>query len=115
MMRINFDTLRRAWKPAFSRKVALASGVVVVGAVGLAAMESRSGLIGTPDPAACCTSAVATGDAMISPAIGADKDFFEVPSSPPSIMFLLGNNRSMQEFPTYLPEPKTPSAPIPTA
>ena len=55
MMRINFNTLRRAWKPA-SRKVALASGVVVVGAMGLAAMESRSGLIGTPDPAACCTS-----------------------------------------------------------
>lgn len=111
-MRINFDTLRRVWTHSFPRKVALASGVVVVGAAGLAAMESYSGLLGTPDPAACCTGAVATGESMLSPAIGADKDFFEVPSSPPSVMFLLGNNRSMQDFSTYLPEPKVPTAPI---
>ncbi|EPX57795.1 hypothetical protein D187_004674 [Cystobacter fuscus DSM 2262] len=110
MMRINFDTLRRAWKQSFSRRMGLASGVVVVGAAGLAAMESRSGSIDTPAKAACCSSAVAVGDAMISPAIGADKDFFEVPSSPPSAMFLLGNNESMQDFPTgqYLPEAFTP-------
>ncbi|OJH42137.1 hypothetical protein [Cystobacter ferrugineus] len=98
MMRINFDTLRRAWKSSFSRKVALASGAVVVGATGLAALESRSGLLGTPADAACCTGAVATGDSMISPPQGADKDFFELPSSPPSVFFLLGTNRSMQEF-----------------
>jgi type IV pilus assembly protein PilY1 len=106
MMRINFDTLRRAWKKSYPRKVALASGVVVVGAAGLAALESRSGSIAEPDKAACCSSAVAVGDAMISPAIGADKDFFEVPSSPPSTFFLLGNNESMQDFPDghWLPE-----------
>ncbi|WNG14526.1 hypothetical protein [Cystobacter fuscus] len=109
MMRINFDTLRRAWKHSFSRRMALASGVVVVGAAGLAAMESRSGSIDTPPKGACCSSAVAVGDTMISPAIGADKDFFEIPSSPPSAMFLLGNNESMQDYPTehLLPEDYT--------
>ncbi|MFY0582857.1 hypothetical protein ACN28S_58965 [Cystobacter fuscus] len=34
---------------------------------------------------------------------------------PANVLFLLDNQRSMQNFPTYLPEPKTPSAPIPTA
>ena len=121
MMRINFDTLRRAWKHPFARKMALASGVVVVGAAGLAAMESRSVLLYKPPPAACCTSAISTGESAISPAIGADKDFFEVPSSPPSVFFLMGTNRSMQEYATdpatiaympkgYLPEDVSPTA-----
>ncbi|QRK12886.1 hypothetical protein JQX13_24350 [Archangium violaceum] len=108
MMRINFDTMRNALRRPFVRRVSMAAGVVAAGAVGLLAVESRSGAVPKPDKAMCCTSAVAIGDAMISPAVGGDKDFFEVPASPPSAMFLLGNNESMQDFPEFLPEAFTP-------
>ncbi|WNG44400.1 hypothetical protein F0U60_09970 [Archangium minus] len=116
MMRINFDTMRHALRRPFIRRVGLAAGVVVAGGVGLLAVESRSGAVPLPDKAACCSSAVAVGDTMISPAVGGDKDFFEVPASPPSAMFLLGSNESMQDFPVYLPEAFTPGfEPPPTA
>ncbi|PTL82257.1 hypothetical protein [Vitiosangium sp. GDMCC 1.1324] len=115
MMHIDFDTMRRALRKPFNRRVGLAAGVVVAGAVGLLALESRSGSVPMPDKAACCSSAVAIGDAMMSPAVGGDKDFFEVPSSPPSAMFLLGNNESMMDYPQYLPEAFTPGYDPPPA
>jgi len=108
MMRIDFDTMRRALRKPLVRGVGVAAGVVVAGAAGLLARESRSGEVDMPPKAACCTSALAIGDAMINPSQGGDKDFFEVPSSPPSAMFLLGNNESMQDYPQDLPEVATP-------
>jgi type IV pilus assembly protein PilY1 len=74
----------------------------------LLALEGRSGSVPTPDKAACCSSALSIGDSMMSPAVGGDKDFFEVPSSPPSAIFLVGNNESMLDFPQMLPEAFTP-------
>ncbi|HEX8441576.1 hypothetical protein, partial [Archangium sp.] len=104
MMRIDFDAMRRTLGKPLARRVGLAAGVVIAGAVGLLAVPSLSGNVPMPDRAACCTGAVAVGDTMISPATGGDKDFFEVPSTPPSAIFLVGNNESMQEFPEFLPE-----------
>ncbi len=103
-MRIDFDAMRRTLGKPLARRVGLAAGVVVAGAVGLLAVPSLSGNVPMPDRAACCTGAVAVGDTMISPAMGGDKDFFEVPSAPPSAIFLVGNNESMQDFPEPLPE-----------
>jgi len=117
MMRIDFDTMRRTLRKPLFRGVGVAAGVVVAGAVGLLARDSLSGEVDVPAKAACCTSALAIGDAMINPSQGGDKDFFEVPSSPPSAMFLLGNNESMQDYPVFLPEVFTPGfypAPGPT-
>ncbi|HSP81693.1 MAG TPA: hypothetical protein VLQ93_24450, partial [Myxococcaceae bacterium] len=79
--------------------------------MGLLALPGISGNVPLPDRAACCTGAVAVGDSMISPSNGGDKDFFEVPSSPPSAVFLLGNNESMMDFPEYLPEVGDTSVP----
>ncbi len=108
MMRIDFETMRRTLRKPLVRGAGAVAGVVVAGAVGLLAQESRSGVVPKPDKAACCSSALAVGDSMMTPSVGADKDFFEVPSSPPSVMFLLGNNESMLDFPEYLPEVFTP-------
>jgi type IV pilus assembly protein PilY1 len=108
MMRIDFDTMRRTLRKPLVRGVGVAAGVVVAGAVGLLARESRSGDVPKPAMAACCSSALAIGDSMMTPSVGADKDFFEIPSSPPSAIFLLGNNESMLDFPEYLPEAFTP-------
>ncbi|MFY0564404.1 hypothetical protein ACN28E_11185 [Archangium lansingense] len=108
MMRIDFDTMRRTLRKPLVRGVGAVAGVVVAGAVGLVAQESRSGAVPTPAKAACCSSALAIGDSMMTPSVGADKDFFEVPSSPPSAIFLLGNNESMLDFPEFLPEVSTP-------
>ncbi|MGZ3457558.1 MAG: hypothetical protein ACXU86_03535, partial [Archangium sp.] len=98
----------RALRRSFDRRVGVAAGVVVAGAVGLLALESRSSSVPEPAKAACCSSALAVGDSMISPAVGGDKDFFEVPSSPPSAIFLIGNNESMQDYTQFLPEAYTP-------
>ena len=108
MMRINIDTLRRALRSPFQRKLALASGLVVGGAVGLFALDSQSGSLELPSKAACCSGALAVGDAKISPPEGADKEFFEVKGTPAAVMFLVGNNESMQDFPVPLPEDFTP-------
>ncbi len=103
-MRIDFDAMRRTLSRPWARRVGVAAGVVVAGAVGLLAHPSLSGNVPLPERAACCTGAISVGDTMISPAVGGDKDFFEVPSSPPSAIFLVGSNESMQDFPQWLPE-----------
>jgi len=103
-MRIDFEAMRRTLSRPWARRVGVAAGVVVAGAVGLLAHPSLSGNVPLPERAACCTGAVSVGDTMISPAVGGDKDFFEVPSSPPSAIFLVGSNESMQDFPQWLPE-----------
>ncbi len=103
-MRIDIETMRRTLGKPLARRVGLAAGVVVAGAVGLLALPSRSGNVPLPDTAACCTGAVTVGDTMMSPATGADKDFFEVPSSPANVVFMMGNNESMLDYPQWLPE-----------
>ncbi|WP_434387193.1 hypothetical protein [Melittangium boletus] len=113
MMRINIETLRRALRSPFQRRVALASGLVMGGAVGLVALESQSDSLPLPTKAACCTSALSVGEAKVSPPDGADKDFFEVKGTPAAVMFLVGNNESMQDYPQYLPEVYDTSAPPP--
>ncbi len=103
-MRIDFDAMRRTLGRPWARRGALAAGVVVAGAVGLLAHPSFSGNVPMPERAACCTGALAVGDTMISPAVGGDKDFFEVPSSPPNAIFVVGSNESMQDYAQFLPE-----------
>ncbi len=94
-MRIDFDNVRR-WGRL---------GLVLAGAgAGLLALPGLSGSVPLPELAACCTGAAALGDTMINASGGGDKDFFEVPSSPPGALFLLGNNASMQDYPEFLPE-----------
>ncbi|NMO22820.1 hypothetical protein HPC49_43140 [Pyxidicoccus fallax] len=86
------------------RRAALAgslAGATVLFTAGLAI----SGAMDPPPRAACCTGPVALGDAMLRSASGGDKDFFEARTPPPSAIFLLGNNASMQDFHTSLPEP----------
>jgi type IV pilus assembly protein PilY1 len=73
-------------------------------AVLLTAGLALSGAIPTPPRAACCTGPLAVGDAMVNTSSGADKDFFESQSGPPNAMFLLGNNQSMQNYNTPLPQ-----------
>ncbi|HEX8820970.1 MAG TPA: hypothetical protein VF794_13665, partial [Archangium sp.] len=80
MMRIDFDAVRRRLGTPLARRVGVTAGVLVAGAMGLWALPGRSGNVPLPDKAACCTGAVSVGDTMISPAVGGDKDFFEVPS-----------------------------------
>ncbi|HZH77236.1 MAG TPA: hypothetical protein VEY88_14495 [Archangium sp.] len=104
MMRIDFDAMRRTLGRPWARRGAVAVGVVVAGAVGLLAHPSFSGNVPMPERAACCTGALAVGDTMISPAVGGDKDFFEVPSSPPNAIFVVGSNESMQDYAQFLPE-----------
>jgi type IV pilus assembly protein PilY1 len=103
-MRIDFDAVGRARTRWFTRRVGLAAGLVVAGAAGLLALPGRSGSVPVPGKAACCTGAAALGDTMINASGGGDKEFFEVPGSPPGAIFLLGNNASMQEYTEYLPE-----------
>ncbi|HLM43871.1 MAG TPA: hypothetical protein VK458_08375, partial [Myxococcaceae bacterium] len=91
-MRIDFNAVKR-W-----------AGVLGVGAAGLLALTGRSGSVPLPEKAACCTGAAALGDTMINASGGGDKDFFEVPSSPPGALFLVGNNASMQDYAEFLPE-----------
>ena len=64
MMRIDFDKLRHSLRKMLTPRGALAAGVVVSGAVGLVALESRSGAVPEPAKAACCSSAVTIGDSM---------------------------------------------------
>ncbi len=91
-MRIDFNAVKR-W-----------AGVLGVGAAGLLALTGRSGSVPLPEKAACCTGAAALGDTMINASGGGDKDFFEVPSSPPGALFLVGNTASMQDYTRFLPE-----------
>ncbi|QSQ20085.1 hypothetical protein JY651_33080 [Pyxidicoccus parkwayensis] len=84
------------------RRVAL---VGTMAAVLLTAGLAISGAVTPPPRAACCTGPVAMGDAMLQTPSGADKDFFEARTRPPAAIFLLGNNASMQDFHTPLPEP----------
>ncbi|QRN95708.1 hypothetical protein JRI60_42770 [Archangium violaceum] len=114
MMRIDFDTIRRTLQRPWGRRLGLAAGVVVAGGVGFLALESRSGSVPLPELAACCTGGASMGDSMMSPAVGGDKDFFEIPSSPPSAIFLLGNNDSMQDFVDFLPEVNGDAGAVPT-
>ncbi|HEX8823819.1 MAG TPA: hypothetical protein VF794_28120 [Archangium sp.] len=93
-MRIDFDTVRR-WRRL---------GLLLAGAgAGLLALPGHSGSVPVPELAACCSGAAALGDTMINASGGGDKDFFEVPSSPPSAIFLIGDSESMLDFPEYLP------------
>ena len=73
-------------------------------AVLLTAGLALSGAIPTPPRAACCTGPLAVGDSMVNTSSGADKDFFESTGGPPNAIFLLGNNASMQNFNTPLPQ-----------
>jgi type IV pilus assembly protein PilY1 len=92
-MRIDFDAVGSAGRR-----------LLVVGAVGLLASPGHSGSVPVPGMAACCTGAATLGDTMINASGGGDKEFFEVPSTPPGAIFLLGNNASMQDYTRYLPE-----------
>ncbi|PTL76387.1 PilC/PilY family type IV pilus protein [Vitiosangium sp. GDMCC 1.1324] len=103
-MRIDFNAKRHTRERWSNRRVGLAAGLVVAGAVGLLALPGRSGSVPVPEKAACCTGAASLGDTMIHASGGGDKDFFEVPSVPPGAIFLLGNNESMQDYAEYLPE-----------
>jgi len=77
------------------------AGAAVLFTAGLAISEAMD----PPPRAACCTGPLAMGDAMLQPPSGADKDFFEAKTRPPAAIFLLGNNATMQDFHTPLPEP----------
>ncbi|HZI14855.1 MAG TPA: hypothetical protein VE153_31085 [Myxococcus sp.] len=89
------------------RRTAVLAGAAVLFTAGLA----LSGVMAPPPLAACCTAPLAMGDAMLQPASGGDKDFFEAQTTPPSAIFLLGNNASMQDFHTPLPEPESADSP----
>lgn len=90
-----------------SRRRAALAGVVAGAAVLLTTGLAVSGAVTPPPRAACCTGPVAMGDAMLQPPSGADKDFFEARTRPPAAIFLLGNNASMQDFHSPLPEPES--------
>ncbi|MBZ4415135.1 PilC/PilY family type IV pilus protein [Myxococcus sp. RHSTA-1-4] len=93
-------------RPALRRRAALA-GSLTGAAVLLTAGLALSGAMDPPPRAACCTGPLATGDAMLQLTSGGDKAFFEAQTPPPSAVFLLGNNASMQDFHTPLPEPES--------
>jgi type IV pilus assembly protein PilY1 len=90
---------------ASRRRAALAGGLAGT-AVLLTAGLAISAAMDPPPRAACCTGPLAMGDAMLQPPSGADKAFFEAQTTPPAAIFLLGNNASMQDFHTPLPEPE---------
>jgi type IV pilus assembly protein PilY1 len=100
--------VRPLWRVLRSREGLSVVGLVVV-SLGLLATTGHSGPVPVPDRAACCTGATALGDAMIHTPTGGDKDFFETTAGPPSTIFLIGNNESMQEYPVYLPEAGDPT------
>lgn len=91
--------------PVALRRHAALAGSLAGAAVLLSAGLALSGAMDPPPRAACCTGPVAMGDATLQPPSGGDKDFFEARTPPPSAIFLLGNNTSMQDFHTPLPEP----------
>lgn len=98
-MRLPFTFLRHA-----SRRRATLVGGVAGAAVLLTAGLALSGAMDPPPRAACCTGPLAVGDANLQPPSGADKEFFEAQTTPPAAIFLLGNNETMQDFHTPLPE-----------
>ncbi len=91
------DTSRKLSRTASLRLPLAASALVGLGLVlssDLSAMEL----------AACCMGPIGVGDAFLNPPVGGDKDFFSGSSVPSSVVFLLGNNTSMQDYLTPLPE-----------
>ncbi|HEY0883510.1 MAG TPA: hypothetical protein VGD87_18385, partial [Archangium sp.] len=56
-----------------------------------------------PDEGACCAMNTSRVDALMNPTKGSDEKFFTQGGGPPNIMFLVGNNTSMQNFVKELP------------
>lgn len=57
-----------------------------------------------PDEGACCAMNTSRVDALMNPTKGSDEKFFTQGGGPPNIMFLVGNNDSMQEYARPLPQ-----------
>lgn len=57
----------------------------------------------TTNCASACLQSTSRLDALMNPTKGSDENFFTSAGTPPNIMFLLGTNRTMQNYPTQLP------------
>src|SRR4051794_14395605 len=59
---------------------------------------------GGPGPAACCAMSTSRVDSIINPVLGGDEKIFTRVSGPPTVVFLIGNNTSMQDFVSRIPD-----------
>ncbi|MDP3154762.1 MAG: PilC/PilY family type IV pilus protein [Archangium sp.] len=55
------------------------------------------------DNGACCVQSTSRLETQLNPNKGSDETFFSAAGGPPNVMFLLGTNDSMQEYPVQLP------------
>src|SRR6185312_13692732 len=69
----------------------------------LGLLVTAAGASDAASPAACRTIASSYASDILAPNSGGDEGFFSKPSVLPSIMFLIGNNTTMQNFPIPIP------------
>ncbi len=93
---------------ALTPRGALAVGVVVGAGSGLLALEGRSEHLAVPTRPRAARAPWASATRRCPRRWAADKDFFEVASSPPSAIFLLGNNSPCRTSPSTCPRPSRP-------
>jgi type IV pilus assembly protein PilY1 len=58
----------------------------------------------TTSPAACCLAPTALAEALVAPPVGGDEDFFSAAGAPATVMLLVGNNESMQDYVAPIPD-----------
>src|SRR4051812_45297911 len=75
--------------------------ILYVCGIGFLAVLARDA--GAVDNAACCLANTSRTDSIMNPVQGGDEKLFTTNSGPPTIIFLVGNNQSMQDYVVEIP------------